>query len=138
MVFGNCTVDAGKALPFGSTVTEEGVNFALFSRHAASVSLILFESSAPDSPWVEIPLTKRGNRTGDIWHCLVRNLKAGACYLYRVGGPYVPERGLRFNSHKFLLDPYARALTDLRSWNLGESLGYDPDAPGGDLSYSYR
>jgi glycogen operon protein len=137
MAFGDFTVDSGKALPLGATLTEEGVNFAVFSRHAEAVTLILFESSAPDSERVEIPLNKRENRTGDIWHCMVRGLAAGLCYLYRVDGPYMPEKGLRFNSHKTLIDPYTKALTDLGGWDLGKSLGFDPRDPGKDLSYSY-
>jgi glycogen operon protein len=135
MAFDALVVDAGKAQLLGSTLTGEGVNFALFSRHAAMVSLILFESPEPDSPWMEIPLNRRENKTGDIWHCLVRGLKAGTCYLYRVDGPYVPERGLRFNSHKVLLDPYAKALTGLADWDLNKCTAFDPKL--GDLSFSH-
>jgi glycogen operon protein len=136
MTFGNFVVDVGKAGSPGATITGEGVNFAVFSRHAKLVTLILFETPAPDSPWVEIPLDKRENRTGDIWHCLVRGLGAGACYLYRVEGPYQPENGMRFNSHKVLIDPYAKALTSLEKWDLKKCLGYDPKSPGKDLSFS--
>lgn len=118
----------------GAAVTEEGVNFAIFSRHAKSVTLILFESAAPDSLRVEIPLTKK---TGDIWHCLICGLRAGPCYLYRVDGPYAPERGFRFNPHKTLIDPYAKGLTDLSNWDFSKCVGFDPKQPGKDLSYSY-
>jgi glycogen operon protein len=138
MAFGNFVVDNGKAQPMGVALTEEGVNFALFSRHATAVTLILFESPEKDSPRMEIPLNQRGYKTGDIWHCLVRGLGAGACYLYRVDGPYMPEKGLRFNPHKTLIDPYARALTPLGGWEFKKCTGFDPDAPGGDLSYSYE
>jgi glycogen operon protein len=48
----------------------------------------------------------------------------------------MPERGDRFNIHKTLLDPYAKALTSLDGWDLGACLGYDPDVPIKDLSYS--
>jgi glycogen operon protein len=137
MAFGNFIVDNGKAQPMGAALTDEGVNFALFSRHATAVTLILFESPEKDSPRMEIPLNQRGYKTGDIWHCLVRGLGAGACYLYRVDGPYMPEKGQRFNPHKTLIDPYARALTTLTGWEFKKCTGFDPDAPGGDLSYSY-
>ncbi|MDR1251269.1 MAG: glycogen debranching protein GlgX [Treponema sp.] len=137
MSFGDLVVDRGKALPLGASLSEGGVNFSLFSRHATSVTLILFESSVPDSPWVEIPLDKRGNQTGDIWHCLVRNIKAGSSYLYRVEGPYIPEKGLRFNPNKTLLDPYAKALTDLSKWDFCKNMGFDSSESAGDLSYSY-
>jgi len=120
----------------GATVTEEGVNFAIFSRHAVMVTLILFESAEPDSPQHEILLDKRENKTGDVWHCLVGGLKANACYLYRVDGPYQPEKGLRFNRHMALIDPYAKALTSLDNWDIQKCTGFDRDSPNGDLSLS--
>ena len=46
-----------------------------------------------------------------IWHCFVAGIGPGQLYGYKVRGEYNPERGLRFNEHKLLLDPYARALT---------------------------
>jgi glycogen operon protein len=136
MAFGDFAVDVGKAVPLGASANGDGINFAVFSRHAKLVTLILFESPAPDSPWVEIPLNKRENRTGDIWHCLVHALGPGACYLYRVDGPYQPEKGLRFNPHKTLIDPYAKALTSLEKWDLKKGVGYDPMSPERDLSFS--
>ena len=130
-------INIGKAIPMGATVTEDGVNFAIFSRHASAVTLILFESPAKDSPYREIPLDKKEYKTGDIWHCMVKGLKAGACYLYRVNGPFQPEQqGLRFNPHKALIDPYAKALTKFEKWDFKKSLGFDPQSPKGDLSLS--
>ena len=134
MSFGPFSISTGKAIPLGASVHEEGINFAVFSRHAALVTLVLFESPEFDSPSVEIPLDKNGGKTGDVWHCLVKGLKAGAYYLYRADGPYRPERGLRFNPHKALIDPYAKALTSLDEWDLKKCRGYDPDAKDGDLS----
>ena len=137
MAFGNFTVENGKALPLGATLTEKGVNFAVFSRHAAAVTLILFESAEGGSLFKEIKLSNKNNRTGDIWHCFIPGLKEGACYLYRADGPYIPEKGFRYNANKTLLDPYAKALTDLSNWNLKACVGYDPYATSKDLSYSY-
>ena len=130
-------VDNGRALPLGASLSNEGVNFSVFSRNATAVTLLLFESAASNSPWIEIPLDKRGNKTGNIWHCLIKGIGAGACYLYRADGPYFPEKGLRFNPHKTLLDPYAKALTDISNWDYSSCSGYDPVKPGGDLTYSY-
>jgi len=121
MKFGDYEVGPGKSLPLGATVTRDGVNFAIFSRHAVSVNLIIFESAERDSRYIEIPLEKMGNKTGDIWHCFVKGIKAGACYLYRVDGPYNPEKGLRFNKQKALIDPYAKALTSLEKWDMKNS-----------------
>jgi glycogen operon protein len=136
MDFGHLTVDGGSALPMGAVRTETGVNFAVFSRHALAITLILFETHELDSPRTEIRLDPKRNKTGDIWHCHVRGLGTGACYLYRAEGPYLPEKGERFNSNKTLLDPYAKALTSLEGWDLRACLGYNPDDPRKDLSYS--
>jgi len=133
MVLCNLVAETGKALPLGSSVTHEGVNFAIFSRNATAVTLILFESPDKDSPWLEIPLK---NKTGNIWHCFIRGLTAGTCYLYRADGPYAPEKGQRFNPHKTLIDPYAKAIGDISGWDYGKCAGYDPDKPNKDLSFS--
>jgi glycogen operon protein len=138
MAFGNFALEIGKALPLGTKITDRGVNFSVFSRNAAAVSLLLFENANPDSPFEELPLKKSGNRTGDVWHCHVPGLAAGALYLYRVDGPYEPEKGFRFNSHKSVIDPYAKALTDSSNWDLQACMGYDPKDPGRDLSFSFQ
>jgi glycogen operon protein len=134
----NFIVENGRPLPLGATVTDTGVNFSLFSRNALAVVLLLFESPAADSGYKEIFLDKQKNRTGDMWHCHIQGLKAGALYLYRVDGPYLPEKGFRFNIHKTLLDPYAKALTNFDHWDLQASMGYNPQESGTDLSYSYK
>ncbi|MCL1958465.1 MAG: glycogen debranching protein GlgX [Spirochaetes bacterium] len=138
MCLDNIVVDSGKALPLGASLVNDGVNFAVFSRNATAVTLIVFESTDPNSSWKEIPLDKRGNKTGNIWHCFIRGLGAGTCYLYRADGPYFPEKGQRFNPYKVLLDPYAKALTDISNWDYSKCSGYDPARPGRDLTYSYE
>jgi glycogen operon protein len=134
MAFGKITVEDGKALPLGATLSDSGVNFAVFSRHASAVSLLIFESAEKGSSFKEIKLDKKTNRTGDIWHCFIPGLKEGACYLYRADGPYLPEKGHRFNFNKTLLDPYAKALTPLEGWDMKTSFGYDFFSKSTDLS----
>jgi glycogen operon protein len=138
MQLDNIVVDSGKALPLGASFINDGVNFAVFSRNATAVTLILFESADENSYRIEIPLTQRENKTGDVWHCFIKGLKAGTCYLYRADGPYFPEKGLRFNPHKALLDPYAKALSDITNWDYSKCSGFDPGKPGRDLTYSYE
>jgi glycogen operon protein len=138
MSFGPFAVDVGAALPSGATITATGVNFSVFSRNATAVILLLFESAERGSPREEIRLDRQKNRTGDIWHIHVKGLKAGACYLYRADGPYIPEKGFRFNVHKTLIDPYAKALTDLSNWDYQKCLGYNPGEASTDLSYSCK
>jgi glycogen operon protein len=136
MNFGHFTVDTGNALPLGAVPTETGVNFAVFSRHATAITLVLFETTEQNSPCYEVHMDPKQNKTGDIWHCHIRGLRAGALYLYRADGPYMPERGERFNIHKTLLDPYAKALTDMEGWDLAACLGYDLNDKRTDLSFS--
>ncbi|MDR0639323.1 MAG: glycogen debranching protein GlgX [Spirochaetaceae bacterium] len=130
-------IEDGKPLPLGAEVKAGGVNFAVFSRNATSVTLILFETADLSSGHRNIALTVPAHRTGDVWHCFVRGLRAGAAYAYRVDGPFRPDRGLRFNRHKVLLDPYAKALTDLSHWDFGKCSAYNPGKLDADLSFSY-
>jgi len=130
-------VENGKAMPLGAELTAAGVNFAVFSRHASAVTIIIFENENPDSPREEIELDPCRNKTGDVWHCHIPGLGAGALYLFRADGPYIPEKGLRFNPHKTLIDPYAKALTRFDRWDIAACLGYNPGEASTDLSYSY-
>jgi glycogen operon protein len=131
-------IEDGKPMPLGAELKADGVNFAVFSRNATAVTLIIFESADPLSPYSEVALAGPGRRTGDIWHCFVRGLKAGAAYAYRVDGPFKPDRGLRFNRHKVLIDPYAKALSDLSAWDFSTCSAYSPGKPDADLSFSYN
>jgi glycogen operon protein len=135
MAFGNYIIETGKPLPFGAEVTETGVNFSIFSRNATALFLVLFESEAPDSRYETIKLE---HKTGDAWHCHIRGLKAGTQYLYRADGPYIPEKGFRFNVKKALFDPYAKAISSFDTWNYRDSTSYNPDEPYNDLSFSYQ
>jgi glycogen operon protein len=99
----------GKSSPLGATVVDGGVNFSLFSRTAAGVELLLFECADEATPRkvITIPPT---NRTYHYWHVFVPGARAGQIYGYRVNGPASPERGLRFDPAKVLLDPYGRGV----------------------------
>ncbi len=122
----------GKPSPLGATWDGLGVNFALFSRHATRVELLLFDDPMDEVPSTTIELPER---TGPIWHGYIPNLRPGQLYGYRVYGPYEPEEGHRFNPNKVLLDPYARAIGRKLRWH--DSLyGYLPRHPDEDLSFS--
>jgi isoamylase len=77
----------------------------LFSAHAERIELCLFTPTAARN----LPAC-RFERDGDIWHIHVGGLTVGTVYGFRAYGPYAPEQGHRFNPHKLLIDPYARAL----------------------------
>ncbi|MBM4311167.1 MAG: glycogen debranching protein GlgX [Deltaproteobacteria bacterium] len=118
-------VSHGRFYPLGATLHPEGVNFALYSRHARAVELLLFD--AHEAPPAEIiPLE---HCTHHIWHVFVCGIRAGQLYGYRVPGDYEPGRALRFNCHKLLIDPYAKALTSKCRNTDNLLLDYDPAAP---------
>ena len=104
-------VTPGKPIPMGVLIDSTGCQFTLFSRHATSVSLLLFEDDSDRQPSEELAFDPSENHTGDIWHMHVEGIRPGQLYLYRIDGPWAPDRGHRFNPNLFLLDPYAKATT---------------------------
>jgi len=109
-------VGPGYPLPLGANFTCIGINFALFSRHATAVSLVLFPKGEEEAI-AEIPFDPKINRTGDIWHILVQGMDPALRYGYRVDGPFDPNVwGLYFDATRLLLDPYARALSGGSVW----------------------
>ncbi|MGR8921744.1 MAG: glycogen debranching protein GlgX, partial [Gammaproteobacteria bacterium] len=102
----------GTPAPLGATCRDGGVNFALFSAHAERVELCLFDGGGHETARLEMPACSEG-----VWHGHLPGAGAGLLYGYRVHGPYAPEEGHRFNPHKLLLDPYARALSGAITWS---------------------
>ena len=100
----------GSSFPIGATLTNGGANFCVFSREATSLDLLLFDSSEDAQPSRVITLNPEVNRTYHYWHTFVPGIRAGQIYGFRAYGPFEPERGLRFDSSKLLLDPYGRAI----------------------------
>jgi isoamylase len=130
-------VQAGNPLPIGGAHQQGmGVNFVLFSRHATGVRLEFYRNSEDSSPSRIIDFDPVRHRTGDVWHVWVRDIPAGQLYAYRVEGPYLPEEGHRFNPHKLLLDPYARAIAGIENWDFLAARGYDSSSSLTDLSFS--
>jgi len=126
----------GKPIPLGATVYEHGVQFSIFSRHATSIILQLFDKSKDEDPSFEVALDPERNKTGDIWHIFIEGIKSGQLYGYRADGPYQPKDGMRFSKNKLLLDPYALAVTGNFNWNLSDARSYDINSSESDLSYS--
>ena len=124
----------GGPYPQGATWDGEGVNFSLFSENAEAVELCLFED--PDAP-VESGRIWMTNRTDLIWHCYTPDVRPGQAYGYRVHGPYEPQRGLRFNANKLLIDPYAKALSGQIRWD-DALYGYRIGDDAADLSFDDR
>jgi isoamylase len=119
-------VRRGMPLPLGARTFLDGVNFALFSRHAYRVRLELFDHATDSTPSRAFDLDPVRNRTGDVWHVWIQGIVPGQLYAYRVDGPYDPAAGHRFNFNRLLLDPRATAITHLPHWDFDAACGYDP------------
>ena len=101
---------SGKSFPLGATVSTEGTNFSIFSKHSTAVQLLLFEHVDDPEPARVIELDRGRNRTYHYWHVFVPGIAAGQIYGYRVAGPFDPAKGLRFDPQKVLLDPYGKCI----------------------------
>ena len=101
----------GHRYPLGATYDGTGTNFAIFSEVAEAVELCLFDPSATSA---RSSCTSRTRSSGTPT-CPASSPASGTatgCY-----GPYDPDRGLRCNPHKLLLDPYARAIDGDIDWH---------------------
>ena len=123
----------GKPYPLGATWDGEGVNFALFSERAENVELCLFDPSGRR----EVHRIAVREQTDQVWHCYLPEARPGLLYGYRVRGPYDPNKGLRFNHHKLLLDPYAKQIRNGLKWH-DSRFGYKIGSPKEDLSFDRR
>nr|VFK78021.1 MAG: glycogen operon protein [Candidatus Kentron sp. SD] len=136
-------IDRGEPLPLGATVQPDGINFSIFSRNATTVTLVIALSDAfkkheggllceevmDDSDgdeggtrpkWMaEILLDPGINKTGDVWHVLVRDLEPGVHYGYRMNcEPNPNPKVQRFDRDRILLDPYAHTLAGRLDWGI--------------------
>ncbi len=105
----------GSPTPLGVSwvATERAYNFALYSKRAEAITLLLYGDDAA-VPVYEYQFDHLKNKSGRIWHCRIPKSAAGGAryYAYRVRGPATPEgpSPARFDPQKILLDPYATAV----------------------------
>ncbi|MBC7821762.1 MAG: glycogen debranching enzyme GlgX, partial [Planctomycetaceae bacterium] len=124
----------GKPSPLGATWDGAGVNFAIFSEHAQKVELCLFDSadSKTESHRITLP-----EQTDQVWHGYLPDVRPDQLYGYRVTGPFDPHYGHRFNPHKVLLDPYAKAIGRDVRWS-DAMFGYTVGHAAQDVSFDER
>lgn len=101
---------AGRPYPLGSILRPGGANFSVYANNAKAVELLLFADLDSETPDRIVALEPINNCTFHYWHVYVPKVHAGQLYAYRVQGLHAPERGLRFDPDKLLLDPYARGI----------------------------
>ncbi len=103
----------GSASPLGLSWVEaaHAYNFALYSKDAEDVTLLLYADD-PATPVLIHRFDYLTNKSGRIWHCRIpKDAANGAQYYgYRIDGPAAPSGRRRFDPHKLLLDPYAKAV----------------------------
>ncbi len=113
----NFKLHSGRPYPFGATLVPGGVNFSVFSSHATSCKLVLFEKGQPE-PMAEIPFPEEFC-IGHVFTMIVFNLDyENIEYGFRMEGPFNPKEGHRFDSSKILLDPYAKAMGGREVWGI--------------------
>lgn len=113
---GHLALTAGKHWPLGASHNVAGVNFAVFSEHARSVTLCLYDRTGLQE-LARLPLV---HCTAGVWHGhldATAEQLASLSYGYRVDGPYLIEQGARFDASKLLIDPYARGFVGHFQWH---------------------
>lgn len=105
----------------GATPLQSGVNFTIHTHHGTYCELLLFHRGE-EEPFAVLPFPD-AYKIGDVYSMIVFGLDIKDFeYAYRVDGPYNPQKGLLFDRHDILLDPYARAVAGQRIWgNKAES-----------------
>lgn len=104
----------GSPKPLGASQIKKGINFALFSKHATKVTLIIEQNNQT----LAFHLDPKTNRTGQIWHILIADLNPLFTYSYQLDGPR--EMPYFFHPRVKLIDPYAKCLNSKTSWAFQE------------------
>ena len=103
----------GLPFPLGATWIEEerAFNFALYSKHAESVELLLYTREDIVNPALVYAFDYLRNKSGRVWHCRISldAVNGAVYYAYRIDGPLPAGRfeWHAFDREKVLLDPYA-------------------------------
>ena len=132
---GPVRIERGEPLPLGLHECCDGLNIAVFSRHATGMTLLLYETTGETEPSARLPFDARRHRTGDIWHARMTGDLRGKLYALQADGPRSRAGGHDFDPHRTLLDPYAATVTGRSPYSHGRCViadqGFDwaDDAP---------
>lgn len=118
-------IETGSPEQLGPLPVDDGTNFALYSTVAERVELCLFDEKGRPTASHDLP-----GQTGGVWHGFLPGCHTGQRYGYRVHGPFDPDRGLRCNPRKLLIDPYARRLHGEFNWTDAVFDSNDKDSAG--------
>lgn len=108
-------VRPGYYLTNGATPVHGGVNFTIHSIYATSCTLLLFKPGAKE-PYARLRFPD-SYKIGNTYSMIVFNLDVTDFeYAYSFDGPYDESKGLIFDKNKYVLDPYAKAVTGQSNW----------------------
>lgn len=111
--------EIGVPTPFGASAQKGGINFAVYAEKPEKLSLCFFHESDLTNPIQEFELDPNQNRTGNVWHILVKNLPSDTVYAYKI----------TINEQTYLLlDPYAKAIASDAKWHeeISQEYTYKP------------
>src|ERR1051325_1562091 len=104
----------GVPWPLGMTdiPAEDAYKFALYSKYANAVTLLLYSAAGVAHPVDRYVFRFPQNKTGRVWHCRLSaaRVEKASYYAYQVDGVVDISAGQRFDRDKILHDPYARAI----------------------------
>ncbi len=108
-------VRPGYFLVNGATPVRGGINFTIDSVYATSCTLLLFKP-AENEPYARLKFPE-SCKIGNTYSMIVFDLDIDEFeYAYSFDGPNDEKRGLLFDKDKYILDPYAKAVTGQSSW----------------------
>lgn len=119
--------EQGSPSPLGATwiAAEQAYNFALYSKDAERVTLLLYGSQDLVNPVLSYSFDRFKNKTGPVWHARIRRHDMGSAefYAYSVGGSQKA-----FQPEKVLLDPYAKEVLSPSSYDRTAAIGRGSNA----------
>jgi isoamylase len=125
----------GSTTPLGVTwiPADNSYNFALYSKYAESVTVLLYRPDDVIHPTCSYHFDGLKHKTGRIWHARIpkSEMPEARYYAYSIDGP--PPSGNRFERHAFnpnkiLLDPYAKAVFFPTGFDRAAALGSGSNA----------
>ena len=115
------TVSTGTPGPPGASYSPASTNFAVYSREAVGMELLLYQTADDVAPFQVVTLAPREHRDSFFWHVAITGLPVGTLYTWRVTGP-----GPNGDAEVLeVLDPFARAITSVR-WNRATRVANGP------------
>jgi isoamylase len=118
-------ITSGHPRPLGASPACDGTNFAIYSKEAEEIYLLLFDSPGSEPS----DIIRLECKSDFIRHVFVGGVSTGQLYGYKAVGPHDENTGLMFDLAKFLLDPYAKAVTGKPAAIPDSASGYPGSGP---------